>query len=169
MQKTAVFYVYVIFWERWEQAGVENGAMLITYYLFRYTSECTISQSNFPNFPRLRRQGGIDPPNQKPADVPECSEFSHGSRGRKLKQNSKPTCWDVTGWRRKTRGHRSKCVPPWHRYALSRVSECVDSYSALSLRTLMCRTAWTAYSLYRGRVKWRHIIYGHDTCATLWV
>ena len=31
---------------------------LLTTYLFRYTSECTISYSNFL---RLRRQGGIDP------------------------------------------------------------------------------------------------------------
>jgi len=36
---------------------------------FFSTSECTISQSNFQNFLRLRRQGGIDPPNQNPADV----------------------------------------------------------------------------------------------------
>jgi len=42
MQKRAVFYVYVIFWEQSGQAGVENGAILTTY-LFRYTSECTIS------------------------------------------------------------------------------------------------------------------------------
>ena len=42
MQKRAVFYVYVISWEQSEQAGVENDAMLITY-LFRYTSEWTIS------------------------------------------------------------------------------------------------------------------------------
>ena len=41
MQK-AVFYVYVIFWEQSGQADVENGAMLTTY-LFRHTSECTIS------------------------------------------------------------------------------------------------------------------------------
>jgi len=42
MQKGAVFYVYAIFGEKSGQAGVENGAMLTTY-LFRYTSECTIS------------------------------------------------------------------------------------------------------------------------------
>jgi len=60
MQKRAVFYVYVIFREQSGQAGVENGAMLTTY-LFRYSSECTISKSNFQNFLRLRRQGGIDP------------------------------------------------------------------------------------------------------------
>jgi len=42
MQKRTVFYVYVIFREQSGQAGVENGAMLTTY-LFRYTSECTIS------------------------------------------------------------------------------------------------------------------------------
>ena len=40
--KRWVFYVYVIFWEQSGQAGVENGAMLTTY-LLRYTSECTIS------------------------------------------------------------------------------------------------------------------------------
>jgi len=57
MQKRAVFYVYVIFWEQSGQADVVNGAMLTTY-LFRYTSECT---QNFQNFLRLRRQGGIDP------------------------------------------------------------------------------------------------------------
>ena len=50
------------------QADVENGAMLTTY-LFRYTPECTILQSNFQNFLRLRRQGGIDPPSQNPADA----------------------------------------------------------------------------------------------------
>jgi len=42
MQKRAVFYVHVIFWEQSGAAGVENGAMLTTY-LFRYTLECTIS------------------------------------------------------------------------------------------------------------------------------
>ena len=31
MQKTAVFYVYVIFREQSGQAGVENGAVLTTY------------------------------------------------------------------------------------------------------------------------------------------
>jgi len=60
MQKRAVFYVYVICRKQSGQAGVENGAMLTTY-LFRYTSECTISYSNFQNFLRLGRQGGIDP------------------------------------------------------------------------------------------------------------
>jgi len=42
VQKSAVFYVYDIFLEQSGQAGVENGAMLATY-LFRNTSECTIS------------------------------------------------------------------------------------------------------------------------------
>jgi len=31
MQKWAVFYVYVIFWEQSGQTGVENGAVLTTY------------------------------------------------------------------------------------------------------------------------------------------
>ena len=63
--KTAVSYVYVTFWEQSWQEGVENGAMLTTA-LFRYTSECTISLSNFQNCLRLRRQGGIDPLNKIP-------------------------------------------------------------------------------------------------------
>jgi len=41
IQKRAVFYVYVVFREQSGHANVENGAMLTTY-LFRYTSECTI-------------------------------------------------------------------------------------------------------------------------------
>ena len=45
---------------------------MLTTYLFRYISECAISWSNFRNFLRLRRQGGIDSPNQNPADVPVC-------------------------------------------------------------------------------------------------
>ena len=51
-----------IFWEQSGQAGVglDNGATLTTY-LFRYTSECTISWSNFQNILCLRRQGSIDP------------------------------------------------------------------------------------------------------------
>ena len=51
-----------------KHAVVENGAMLTTY-LFRYTSECTISQSNFHNFLHLRLQGVIDSPNQNPTNV----------------------------------------------------------------------------------------------------
>jgi len=66
--KRAVFYVYVIFWEQSGQAGVENGAMRTTY-LVRYTSECTILQSNFQKkLPQAAR--GHWPPNQNPADVP---------------------------------------------------------------------------------------------------
>jgi len=45
--------------EQFSERGGENGAMLTTY-LFRYTSECTVSYSNFQNFLRLRRQEGID-------------------------------------------------------------------------------------------------------------
>jgi len=60
MLKITVFYVYVIFLEQSGPGGVENGAM-VTTYLFRYTSECTISKSNLQNVLRLRRQGGIDP------------------------------------------------------------------------------------------------------------
>jgi len=32
MQKSAVFYVYVIFWEQLGQAVVENGTMLTTLF-----------------------------------------------------------------------------------------------------------------------------------------
>jgi len=56
MQKRAVFYVYVILSEQSGQAGVENGAMLTTY-LFRYTSECIISSSNFQNFASQAARG----------------------------------------------------------------------------------------------------------------
>ena len=34
---------------------------MLTTYLFRYTTECTILQSSFLNFFRLTQQGGIDP------------------------------------------------------------------------------------------------------------
>jgi len=34
---------------------------MLNTHLFKYTSECTISGSNFHNFLCLRRQGGIDP------------------------------------------------------------------------------------------------------------
>ena len=34
MQKRAVFYVYVLFWEQSGQAGVENGAMLTTWPIY---------------------------------------------------------------------------------------------------------------------------------------
>jgi len=48
MQKRAVFYVcYILI--AIVAASVENGAMLTTY-LFRYTSECTILYSNFQIF-----------------------------------------------------------------------------------------------------------------------
>jgi len=70
VQKREQFSMFMLYFEQSGQAGVENGAMMTTY-LCRYSSECTISLSNFQNFLRLRRQGGIDPPNQNPADVPE--------------------------------------------------------------------------------------------------
>jgi len=41
MQKEQFSMVMLYFWEKSRQADVENGAMLTTY-LFRYTSECTI-------------------------------------------------------------------------------------------------------------------------------
>jgi len=63
MQKRAVFYVYVIFWEQSEQADVENGVMLTTY-LFRYTSECIISLSNFQKEFSPRAARGHWPPNE---------------------------------------------------------------------------------------------------------
>ena len=45
---------------------------MLTTYLFRYTSECTISFRSqiFENFLRLGPQGGIDPLTKIPADVP---------------------------------------------------------------------------------------------------
>jgi len=55
---------------------------MLTTYVFRYTSECTISQSNFQKFLRLRWQGGIEPPNQNPADALGGEEAEVISRAR---------------------------------------------------------------------------------------
>ena len=46
MQKGAVFYVYVIFWEQSRQAGVENGAMLTTN-IYSYTLQNAPFRSQF--------------------------------------------------------------------------------------------------------------------------
>jgi len=45
------------------KAGVESGAIYADHIFIQiaYTSECTISLSNFQNFLCLRQQGGIDP------------------------------------------------------------------------------------------------------------
>jgi len=52
---------------------------MLTTHLFRYTSECTISWSNCQNFFALGGKGGIDSPNQNPADVPDNRwQFSGG-------------------------------------------------------------------------------------------
>ena len=48
------------------KGGAENGAMLTTHF-FKYTSECTISQSNFQNFLRPSGKGALT--NQNPADA----------------------------------------------------------------------------------------------------
>ena len=56
MQKKEQFSMFMLYFK----SNQDNGAMLATY-LFRYTSECTISWSNFQNFVRLKRQRGIDP------------------------------------------------------------------------------------------------------------
>jgi len=85
MQKTAVFYFFLLY--------IENGAMLTTY-LFRYTPECTISKSNFQTFLRLRWQGGIDPPNQNPVDVPAPNVTHAGAlRFSQTKQNRLSHRW----------------------------------------------------------------------------
>jgi len=60
MQKTAVFYVYVIFWEQSGQAGVENGAMLTTY-LFRNTSEAPFRSQIFKIFFASGGKGALTP------------------------------------------------------------------------------------------------------------
>jgi len=52
MQKKSSFLFYIL-----RAIVVENGAMLTTY-LFRYTSDCTISQSTFQNFLHLGWQRG---------------------------------------------------------------------------------------------------------------
>jgi len=55
--------------EKLKSKNMQKSSFLLTTYLFIYTSECTISWSNFLNFLRLRWQGGIDPRNQNPADA----------------------------------------------------------------------------------------------------
>ena len=60
MQKRAVFYVYVIFWEQSGQAGVENGAMLTTY-LFRNTSEAPFRSQIFKIFFASGGKGAVTP------------------------------------------------------------------------------------------------------------
>ena len=60
MQKTAVFYVYVIFREQSGQAGVENGAMLTTYsYILQ---NAPFRSQIFKMFFASGGKGGIDPP-----------------------------------------------------------------------------------------------------------
>jgi len=62
MQKRAVFYVYVIFWEQSGQAGVENGTVLTTNSLRYILQNAPFHSQIFTNFLRLRRQGGFDSP-----------------------------------------------------------------------------------------------------------
>ena len=60
MQKRAVFYVYVIFWEQSGQAGVDNGAMLTTY-LFRYVQNAPFRSQIFKIFFALGGKGALTP------------------------------------------------------------------------------------------------------------
>jgi len=60
MQKTAVFYVYVIFREQSGQAGVENGAMLTTYSYILQNAQ--FRSQIFKMFFASGGKGGIDPP-----------------------------------------------------------------------------------------------------------
>jgi len=71
MQKRAVFYVYVIFYEQSGQAGVENGAMLTTY-LFRLPilQNAPFHSQIFKIFFASSGKGALSP-NQNPADVPK--------------------------------------------------------------------------------------------------
>jgi len=48
--------------------GGENGAMLTTY-LFRYTSDCTVCSQIFKIFFASGGKGALSPPNQNPADT----------------------------------------------------------------------------------------------------
>jgi len=70
---------------------------MLTTYLFRYTLECTISQSNFQKFLCLRWQGGIEPPNQNPADALGGEEAEVISRARlhQLQQQQQQQSWAV--------------------------------------------------------------------------
>jgi len=80
LQKRAVFNVYIMFWEQPGQAGVENGAMLATYYSDILQNAPFRSQIFKKKQFHLRRQGGIDPPNQNPAAVPAHSKLGVGPR-----------------------------------------------------------------------------------------
>jgi len=72
---------------------------MLTTYLFRFTSECTIPWSNFQNFIRLRRQAGIDPASQNPADVPDSVVTFTQTVGRTLRtadvigESDLQLCW----------------------------------------------------------------------------
>ena len=70
MQKRAVFYIFVTVWEKSGQTDVENGAIYSD--ILQNAPFCS---QMFKNFLRLRRQGGIDPPNQNPADVPGATLY----------------------------------------------------------------------------------------------
>jgi len=66
MQKKAVFYVYVIFWEQSGQAGVENGAMQTIIYSDVLQNAPFRSQIFFASGGK-----GALTPNQNHADVPD--------------------------------------------------------------------------------------------------
>ena len=59
MQKRAVFYVYVIFWEQSGQAGVENGAMLTTYIYSDILENAPFRSQVFKNY--FASGGASDP------------------------------------------------------------------------------------------------------------
>jgi len=52
------------------EAGVENGAIYADHMFIQIYFKMHHFVVKFSQFFRLKRQGGIDPPNQNPAEVP---------------------------------------------------------------------------------------------------
>jgi len=70
MQKSIVFYVYVIFWEQLGQAGAENGAMLTSPHIYSVILQNAQFVVKFSKFSSSQAARGHWPPNQNPVDVP---------------------------------------------------------------------------------------------------
>jgi len=70
MQKRAVFYVCVIFWEQSGPAGVENGAMLTIYLYIQIYFRMHHFVVRFSKFSSPQAARGHWPPSQNPTDVP---------------------------------------------------------------------------------------------------
>jgi len=68
MQKRAVLYVYVIYWEQSGQAGVENGAICWPHIYSDALQNAPFRSQIFKIFFASGGKGALTP-NQNPADV----------------------------------------------------------------------------------------------------